>query len=128
MALLAESRAAGRPLTPKEWRIAVLAAQGVAPGQAARALGIAPGTLQTHRQAIRRKLSVPRYQPLEGFLRQHLGPQANALRALVRLEGAGPKDIEAEVAGLAAVSEALVHTYRRLVGDLRRGSEGSPVE
>lgn len=62
-----------RRLTPREWRVVALVIEGVAAEEACEALGIAAGTYESHKQAIRRKLAVPRGHRLELFLREHLG-------------------------------------------------------
>lgn len=59
-------------LTPREWRVVALSIEGVAAEDACAALGIAEGTLKSHKQAIRRKLSVPRGKRLERHLREHM--------------------------------------------------------
>lgn len=61
---------AGR-ITPQEWRVIALAIEGVAPSAACEALGIALGTLESHKQAIRRKLGIPKGQRFEVFVREH---------------------------------------------------------
>jgi DNA-binding CsgD family transcriptional regulator len=59
-------------LTPREWRVVALSIEGVAAEEACGALGIAEGTLKSHKQAIRRKLGVPRGKRLERHLRENL--------------------------------------------------------
>jgi DNA-binding CsgD family transcriptional regulator len=59
-------------LTPREWRVVALSIEGVASEDACAALGIAEGTLKSHKQAIRRKLGVPRGKRLDRHLREHL--------------------------------------------------------
>ena len=59
-------------LTPREWRVVALSIEGVASEEACKALGIAEGTLKSHKQAIRRKLGVPRGKRLERHLRENL--------------------------------------------------------
>lgn len=59
-------------ITPQEWRVIALAIEGVPPSQQCDALGIAMGTLESHRQAIRRKLAIPRGQRFESFVRGNL--------------------------------------------------------
>jgi len=59
-------------LTPREWRVVALSIEGVAAEDACAALGIAEGTLKSHKQAIRRKLGVPRGKRLERHLRENL--------------------------------------------------------
>lgn len=58
-------------ITPQEWRVIALAIEGVAPAQACEALGIAAGTLESHKQAIRRKLGIPKGERFEAFVRQN---------------------------------------------------------
>lgn len=58
-------------ITPQEWRVIALAIEGVAPAAACEALGIAMGTLESHKQAIRRKLGIPKGQRFEAFVRDH---------------------------------------------------------
>lgn len=59
-------------LTPREWRVVALSIEGVAAEDACSALGVAEGTLKSHKQAIRRKLGVPRGKRLERHLREYL--------------------------------------------------------
>ncbi|MFN2641442.1 MAG: LuxR C-terminal-related transcriptional regulator, partial [Actinomycetota bacterium] len=59
---------AGR-LTPRELRVLALVMEGRSTQAACEMIGIAPGTFESHKQAIRRKLSVPRGKRLEAFLR-----------------------------------------------------------
>lgn len=56
-------------ITPQEWRVIALAIEGVPPAQACEALGIAAGTLESHKQAIRRKLGIPKGERFEAFVR-----------------------------------------------------------
>lgn len=58
-------------ITPQEWRVIALAIEGVAPTAACEALGIAVGTLESHKQAIRRKLGVPKGIRFEAFVREN---------------------------------------------------------
>ncbi|MGZ4128273.1 MAG: LuxR C-terminal-related transcriptional regulator, partial [Actinomycetota bacterium] len=58
-------------ITPQEWRVIALAIEGVAPSQACEALGIALGTLESHKQAIRRKLGIPKGIRFEAFVREN---------------------------------------------------------
>ena len=58
-------------ITPQEWRVIALAIEGVAPSAVCEALGIALGTLESHKQAIRRKLGIPKGQRFEAFVRDH---------------------------------------------------------
>lgn len=58
-------------ITPQEWRVIALSIEGVSPGSACEALGIALGTLESHKQAIRRKLGIPKGQRFEAFVRAH---------------------------------------------------------
>lgn len=60
---------AGR-LTPQELRVLALVMEGKSTQQACETIGIAPGTFESHKQAIRRKLSVPRGKRLEAYLRE----------------------------------------------------------
>lgn len=46
-----------------------LSIEGVAPSAACEALGIALGTLESHKQAIRRKLAIPKGERFESFVR-----------------------------------------------------------
>lgn len=69
-------------ITPQEWRVIALAIEGVAPSSACEALGIALGTLESHKQAIRRKLGIPKGQRFENFVRDNFAegvplPQEN---------------------------------------------------
>lgn len=66
-----ESRA--ERLTPREWRVVALVIEGVPTSQACERLGIAPGTFESHKQAIRRKLGVPRGERLEKHLQIFAG-------------------------------------------------------
>lgn len=61
-------------LTPVERRVASLVVEGVRLKPACARLGVAEGTYWAHKGAIRRKLAVPRNEPLESFLRR-LGSQ-----------------------------------------------------
>lgn len=60
---------AGR-LTPQELRVLALVMEGKSTQQACESIGIAAGTFESHKQAIRRKLSVPRGKRLEAYLRE----------------------------------------------------------
>ena len=60
-------------ITPQEWRVIALASEGVAPSQACEALGIALGTLESHKQAIRRKLGIPKGVRFEAYVRENFG-------------------------------------------------------
>jgi len=51
--------------------VIALAIEGVAPSAACEALGIALGTLESHKQAIRRKLAIPKGERFESFVRAH---------------------------------------------------------
>lgn len=57
-------------ITPQEWRVIALSIEGVAPSAACEALGIAMGTLESHKQAIRRKLGIPKGQRFEVYVRE----------------------------------------------------------
>lgn len=70
-------------LTPREWRVVALAIEGVPAEDACEALGIAEGTLKSHKQAIRRKLGVPRGKRLERHLREHLEALPPTMRPTV---------------------------------------------
>lgn len=48
-----------------------LAIEGVSQSDACEALGIALGTLESHKQAIRRKLGIPKGLRFEQFVRDH---------------------------------------------------------
>lgn len=58
-------------ITPQEWRVIALAIEGVSPAAACEALGIAAGTLESHKQAIRRKLGIGKGERFEAFVRRH---------------------------------------------------------
>jgi DNA-binding CsgD family transcriptional regulator len=68
-------------LTPREWRVIALSIEGVSTEDACSALGIAEGTLKSHKQAIRRKLGVPRGKRLERHLREHMQALPADMRA-----------------------------------------------
>lgn len=70
-------------LTPREWRVVALSIEGVPAEDACAALGIAEGTLKSHKQAIRRKLGVPRGKRLERHLREHLEALPPGIRPTV---------------------------------------------
>lgn len=57
-------------LTPREWRVIAMVLEGVSTPDACQTLGIAPGTLESHKQAIRRKLAIPRGERLERALKE----------------------------------------------------------
>jgi DNA-binding CsgD family transcriptional regulator len=57
-------------LTPREWRVLALVLEGRSTQHACESIGIAPGTFESHKQAIRRKLGVPRGKRLEAYLRE----------------------------------------------------------
>jgi DNA-binding CsgD family transcriptional regulator len=57
-------------LTPREWRVLALVVEGRSTQQACESIGIAPRTFESHKQAIRRKLGVPRGKRLEAYLRE----------------------------------------------------------
>lgn len=61
-----------RRLTPREWRVVALVIEGVSSQDACSALGVAPGTLESHKQAVRRKLGIPRGKRLDRHLRENL--------------------------------------------------------
>ncbi|HEX9713864.1 MAG TPA: hypothetical protein VGB52_15085 [Actinomycetota bacterium] len=58
-------------ITAQEWRVIALAIEGVPQSEACEALGIAAGTLESHKQAIRRKLGIPKGERFEKFVRDH---------------------------------------------------------
>ncbi|MGH2670933.1 MAG: LuxR C-terminal-related transcriptional regulator [bacterium] len=60
-------------LTPREWRVVALILEGVPASQACQSLGIAPGTFESHKQAIRRKLGLPRGERMEKHLQSLAG-------------------------------------------------------
>ncbi|HVL89609.1 MAG TPA: LuxR C-terminal-related transcriptional regulator [Actinomycetota bacterium] len=60
-------------LTPREWRVVALVIEGVPTSQACERLGIASGTFESHKQAIRRKLGIPRGERLEKHLQIFAG-------------------------------------------------------
>ena len=70
-------------LTPREWRVVALSIEGVAAEDACAALGVAEGTLKSHKQAIRRKLGVPRGKRLERHLRENLESLPAGIRPTV---------------------------------------------
>ena len=70
-------------LTPREWRVVALSIEGVAAEDACAALGIAEGTLKSHKQAVRRKLGVPRGKRLERHLRENMESLPAAVRPSV---------------------------------------------
>jgi DNA-binding CsgD family transcriptional regulator len=73
-------------LTPREWRVLALVVEGRSTQQACESIGIAPGTFESHKQAIRRKLGVPRGKRLEAYLREF----SEELPAALRPEKAAP--------------------------------------
>jgi DNA-binding CsgD family transcriptional regulator len=75
-------------LTPREWRVVALAIEGVPAEEACASLGIAEGTLKSHKQAIRRKLGVPRGKRLERYLREHMEALPPTLRPSVEAAAA----------------------------------------
>ncbi len=60
-------------LTPQEWRVLALVIEGHSTQSACESIGIAPGTFESHKQAIRRKLGVPRGRRLEPYLKEFAG-------------------------------------------------------
>ena len=60
-------------LTPREWRVVALVIEGMPTSQACDLLGIASGTFESHKQAIRRKLGIPRGERLEKYLQMFSG-------------------------------------------------------
>ncbi len=83
-------------LTPREWRVVALSIEGVAAEDACAALGVAEGTLKSHKQAIRRKLGVPRGKRLERHLRENLEALPAGIRPTVA--AAGPAPVDASIA------------------------------
>jgi len=79
-------------LTPREWRVVALSIEGVAADDACTALGIAEGTLKSHKQAIRRKLGVPRGKRLERHLRENLEALPAGIRPTVAAAAEAPVD------------------------------------
>jgi len=67
-------------LTPREWRVLALVVEGRSTQQACESIGIAPGTFESHKQAIRRKLGVPRGKRLEAYLREFSEELPSGLR------------------------------------------------
>lgn len=98
-------------LTPREWRVVALVIEGVSTEEACEALGIAPGTYESHKQAVRRKLAVPRGHRLELFLRENLG----ALPVPPDLEREVAPTPEAPEREAAAPSEAAERRLRWLL-------------
>ncbi|HEX9776288.1 MAG TPA: LuxR C-terminal-related transcriptional regulator [Actinomycetota bacterium] len=82
-------------LTPQEWRVIALSIEGVPSSEACEALGIAPGTLESHRQAIRRKLAIPRGVRFESFVRDNF---AEGVELPAEPEKREPRQVGAEVA------------------------------
>ena len=58
-------------ITPQEWRVIALSIEGMSVSEACDALGIAAGTLESHKQAIRRKLGIPKGTRFESFVRDN---------------------------------------------------------
>lgn len=129
-----ESRA--ERLTPREWRVVALVIEGVPTSQACERLGIAPGTFESHKQAIRRKLGVPRGERLEKHLQAFAGnipeeaPASNGTTATkapaeiepserrVRLLYRMTIDELSEVAGSAELRATLLgQTIKRMASD-----------
>jgi DNA-binding CsgD family transcriptional regulator len=79
-------------LTPREWRVVALSIEGVAAEDACAALGVAEGTLKSHKQAIRRKLGVPRGKRLERHLRENLEALPPGIRPTVAAAAQTPVD------------------------------------
>jgi DNA-binding CsgD family transcriptional regulator len=86
-----------RRLTPREWRVVALSIEGVASEDACQALGIAEGTLKSHKQAIRRKLGVPRGKRLERHLRENLDALPEGIRPTVTAAAARQAPVDAAV-------------------------------
>lgn len=66
----ASIRSRAHRLSPQEWRVITLALENVGPTRASAALGIARGTLESHRSSIRRKLAIPTGARFEDYVRQ----------------------------------------------------------
>lgn len=81
-------------LTPREWRVVALSIEGVAAEDACAALGIAEGTLKSHKQAIRRKLGVPRGKRLERHLRENLEALPEGIRPTVAAAAAKIQQVD----------------------------------
>lgn len=127
-------------LTPREWRVVALVLEGVPVSQACDSLGIAAGTFESHKQAIRRKLGVPRGERLEGHLQAFAGripdpetfqrstptppeEEANAERR-VRLLFRMTMDELFEVAGSAELRASLLEqTVKRMSSDDVSGAQ-----
>lgn len=107
-------------LTPREWRVVALAIEGVSSEEACAALGIAEGTLKSHKQAVRRKLGVPRGKRLGRHLREHMGALPLAVRATAG--AAEPAEVP------PAVAERRVRLLLRLtLEELREVSENAEL-
>lgn len=127
-----ESRA--ERLTPREWRVVALVIEGVPTSQACERLGIAAGTFESHKQAVRRKLGIPRGERLEKHLQGLAGhvpaaaepaqrahepariddPSERRVRLLYRMT----LDELVEVAGSAELRATLLgQTVKRMASD-----------
>jgi DNA-binding CsgD family transcriptional regulator len=88
-------------LTPREWRVMALVLEGSSTQQACDALGVAPGTFESHKQAIRRKLMIPRGVRLVSYLQDFVTavppPPEEAPAAPVKREAPSPQVQERRV-------------------------------
>jgi DNA-binding CsgD family transcriptional regulator len=91
-------------LTPREWRVVALVLEGVAAQEACDALGIAPGTLESHKQAIRRKLAIPRGQRLERFLQTHVAELPIPKPRAPRVQTVSPEVAERRIRWLLRIT------------------------
>jgi hypothetical protein len=71
-------------ITPQEWRVIALSIEGVPQQEACDALGIAAGTLESHKQAIRRKLGIPKGERFEKFVRDNFAGEIPIPESKVR--------------------------------------------
>lgn len=83
-------------LTPREWRVVAMILEGVPASQACESLGIAPGTFESHKQAIRRKLGLPRGERMEKHLQPLAGSMPDAAREEPERAAKVPADEEGE--------------------------------
>jgi DNA-binding CsgD family transcriptional regulator len=102
-------------LTPREWRVIALVLEGVPTSQACESLGIAPGTFESHKQAIRRKLGIPRGERLERHLQAFAGRIPAAQEAEGRRAPAEPPPPRTSVS--EAVEERRVRLLYRMTID-----------
>jgi hypothetical protein len=70
--------------------VLALVMEGRSTQAACEMIGIAPGTFESHKQAIRRKLSVPRGKRLEAYLREFASQLPAGLGPVVPREPAAP--------------------------------------